>query len=174
MASLRRFLGGGGQKKLVFRSVGTSQAQPIEPQNAFEVSKQHLDLLSLASRSCIRVGQRQIAGEVPRTLMNGPRHLAGGLSRTAMRLERAAVAVLLAGAVADEPILVDTRAWRREVAVRPLQLLAAGTGISVVLVVVGEIGPGKGAVGPGGLIDYRDMRLDAALVHRRREVLSRP
>src|SRR5690606_7162311 len=42
-------LGCGGEVELVFRSVGTAQAQAVQLQDAFEVSEEHLDLLSLAA-----------------------------------------------------------------------------------------------------------------------------
>src|SRR5690606_36510166 len=42
-------LGCGGEVELVFSSVGTAQAQAVQPQDAFEVSEEHLDLLSLAT-----------------------------------------------------------------------------------------------------------------------------
>src|SRR5690606_12525555 len=42
-------LGCGGEVGLVFSSVGTAQAQAVRLQDAFEVSEEHLDLLSLAT-----------------------------------------------------------------------------------------------------------------------------
>ena len=36
-------------QKLIMRTMQTSQAQSIQPQNAFEVSKQHLHLLAFAA-----------------------------------------------------------------------------------------------------------------------------
>jgi len=36
-------------QKLIMRTLQTSQAQSIQPQDAFEVSKQHLDLLAFAA-----------------------------------------------------------------------------------------------------------------------------
>ena len=136
------------------------------------MSKQHLDLLPLSSGGRIRVGQRQIASHIPRAFVDGAWDLPGRLAGTAARLERAAIAVVLAGAVSNETILIDTRAWRREVAVRPLQLLATGADVSVVLVVVSEVGPCEGAVRSGGFIEHRDMRFDAALVHQRCKVFG--
>jgi hypothetical protein len=47
---LRQFpqvLGGGGQQELVFRSAGAAQAQSIEPEDALQMSEEHLDLLTL-------------------------------------------------------------------------------------------------------------------------------
>jgi hypothetical protein len=49
---LRQFpqiLGGGGQKELVFRSAGATQAQSVEPEDALQVSEEHLDLFSFAT-----------------------------------------------------------------------------------------------------------------------------
>jgi hypothetical protein len=42
-------LGGGGQQELVFRSVRPAQAQSVEPEDALQVSKKYLDLVSLAA-----------------------------------------------------------------------------------------------------------------------------
>jgi hypothetical protein len=36
------------EQELVFRSVGTSEAQPVELQDALEMREQHLDLFTLA------------------------------------------------------------------------------------------------------------------------------
>jgi len=47
LRQLPQILGGGCQEELVFRSARSAQAQLTEPENALQVSKQHLDLLSL-------------------------------------------------------------------------------------------------------------------------------
>ena len=39
-------LGGGGEVEFIAGAVWSSETQPIEPQDALEVSKQHLDLLA--------------------------------------------------------------------------------------------------------------------------------
>jgi hypothetical protein len=44
-----QILGYGCHQKLIVRTLQTSQAQSVEPQDAFEVSKQHLDLLAFAA-----------------------------------------------------------------------------------------------------------------------------
>ena len=49
---LRQFpqvLGIGGQKELVFGSARPAQAQSVEPEDALQVSEEHLDLLSFAT-----------------------------------------------------------------------------------------------------------------------------
>ena len=42
-----QILGGGGQKEFVFCSVWAALAQSIEPEDAFQMSEEHPDLLSL-------------------------------------------------------------------------------------------------------------------------------
>jgi len=47
LRQLPQILGGGCQEELVFRSARSAQAQLIEPEDALQVSEEHLDLLSL-------------------------------------------------------------------------------------------------------------------------------
>jgi hypothetical protein len=49
LASFLRFLGGGGQEEFVSRPVWAAQAQSIEPEDALQMSEEHLDLLSFAA-----------------------------------------------------------------------------------------------------------------------------
>ena len=60
-------LGGCCEEELVSGAVGSAEAQPVEPEDAFEVCKQHLDLLSGIARRDIGVG----LGDVPRLLARG-------------------------------------------------------------------------------------------------------
>ena len=49
---LRQFpeiLGGGGQEELVLGSVRPAETQSTEPEDALQMSEEHLDLLSLAA-----------------------------------------------------------------------------------------------------------------------------
>jgi hypothetical protein len=49
---LRQFpqvLGGGGQQELIFGSTRPTQAQSIQPEDALQMSEEHLDLLSFAT-----------------------------------------------------------------------------------------------------------------------------
>ena len=59
-------LGCGGEMELVFCSVGTPQAQAVQLQDAFEVSEEHLDLLSLAARDEICIGRGDFARQIAR------------------------------------------------------------------------------------------------------------
>ena len=47
LANFLRFLGGGAEVEFITRAVWSSQSEHVETQNAFEVGKQHLDLLAL-------------------------------------------------------------------------------------------------------------------------------
>jgi hypothetical protein len=56
---LRQFpqiLGGGGQQELIFGSARPAHAQSVEPENALETSKQHLNLPSLTTRDGVGLG----------------------------------------------------------------------------------------------------------------------
>jgi hypothetical protein len=46
LRQLPQILGGGGQEELVLRSARSAQAQLAEPEDALQVSEEHLDLLS--------------------------------------------------------------------------------------------------------------------------------
>jgi hypothetical protein len=48
LSQFPQILGGGAQQELVFRSARPAQAQSVEPEDALQVSKKHLDLLTLA------------------------------------------------------------------------------------------------------------------------------
>lgn len=85
----------------------------------------------------------------------------------------ATAAVLLAGAVADEAVLIDTAAGLNEVAVARSQALAAPTGVAVVLVIVGEVGAPERAVGPAIIVEHQDVRSDVALMDQPGEHLGR-
>lgn len=63
-------LDGGGEEELVSCAVWTSQAQAIHPEDALEVRKQYLDLLSLAARDQIGVRRGDIASQIPGALMD--------------------------------------------------------------------------------------------------------
>ena len=47
LRQLPQILGGGCQEELVFGSAWSAQAQLTEPEDALQVSEEHLDLLSL-------------------------------------------------------------------------------------------------------------------------------
>ena len=95
---LREFpqvLGGGGQKEFIFSSVWPAQTQSVQPKDALQMCEQHLDLLSLATEKR-RPQSCDCAGHVAGVFVNVPRDLACRRVRTALGLEHAGVAVVLA------------------------------------------------------------------------------
>src|SRR4029077_12454705 len=83
----------------------------IELEDAFEMGKQHLDLLPLAARLEILGRAGEASGDLARSLMHASRHLAARLSGTASGLEGAGLTVGLAGSV--EPHVVFGHAGPR-------------------------------------------------------------
>jgi hypothetical protein len=69
------------------RTLVPMTAEPIELQNALQVSKQHLDLFALAAGRLVALSLGDIACHVASPLMDGAWYLSGGRIRTALRLE---------------------------------------------------------------------------------------
>jgi hypothetical protein len=108
-----------------------------------------------------------------RAFMDGAQELAGRCDWTAARLERARIAVALAGAIAHEAVLVGALPGRRESAMIFLELLATWTGVEVSPMVIGEVGPLEGAVLAPGFVEDRNVRVGPALMHEPAEHLGR-
>ena len=89
-------LSNGGQNKLILGGSWTTQSKSAELQDAFQVRKPHLDLLALAPRLLEALGASERPGNVPGVLMYVTRDLARWLFWTALRFERAYIAVELA------------------------------------------------------------------------------
>jgi hypothetical protein len=88
--SFRQFpqiLGGVGQKEFVFCSVWAALAQSIEPEDAFQMSEEHPDLLSLPARDHVGLGLCDCARLVASGFMNGARDLACRRVRAALLSE---------------------------------------------------------------------------------------
>jgi hypothetical protein len=58
------------QRELELGATGTPQTQAAEPQDAFEMGEQHLDLLAIATRLGKRLGLGETAGDIARGLIN--------------------------------------------------------------------------------------------------------
>ena len=63
-------LGGGGEVELVAGAARTTQSQPVELQDAFEVREQHLDLFALAARGLVSLGLGDVASHVAGALVD--------------------------------------------------------------------------------------------------------
>src|SRR5712672_3960990 len=96
--------------------------------------------------------------------MDGAQDLTGGSVRTATRLQRATLAIQLAGAVAPHAVLIDERA-RHSIDFLPLsEFLPGRADIAVALVVVGKVVAREGAVAALGFVETRDVLLDPAIM----------
>ena len=119
------------------------------------------------------VGLRDVPGHVAGALVDRAQDLAGRRVWAALRLQRAGVAIELAGAVAHEAFGIDTLAVDAEGAAILVELLPARAGVAIAGVVIGEVGAAEGAVAALGFVEDWDMRLDPALMHQPGEVLGR-
>src|SRR5437016_11597417 len=90
---------------------------------------------------------------------------AGGI-RTAPRLQRTALAIQLAGAVAHHAVLVDERARHSIDFLALPEFLPGRADIAVALVVIGKVVAREGAVGALGFVEHRDVRLDPVLMNQ--------
>src|ERR1700683_3985536 len=105
--------------------------------------------------------------------MDGAQDLAGGRVRTALRIQRTALAIQLAGAIARHAVLVDERA-RHSIDFLPLsELLSGRADIAVAFALIGEVVTREGAVDALGFVEHWNVRLDPALMHQPGEVLGR-
>ena len=82
--------------ELIFGSARPAEAQSVEPEDALQMSEQHLDLLSFATGDGVGLGLCSRAGLVASGFVNGARDLARRNVRAAFWLERAGLAVVLA------------------------------------------------------------------------------
>jgi len=106
LGHLAEVLGGSGKEELVSGTVRTSKTEPVKLQNALEVSEQHLDL-PLSPGGDVGVALREIPREIARAFMDRTGDLAGRLARTALFFKHTGPAILLAGRVAHEVVLID-------------------------------------------------------------------
>src|SRR5882672_3270822 len=146
-------LGDGRQNKLILRAAWATQSQPTEPQDALQVCEPHLDLLALASRLLKALGTSERPGDVSGVLMDVARDLARWVFRTALRFERAYVAVELAGTIQKRLALVHS-------ATRP-EPLSAWAVVDVIGRVISKVAAREGAVIPLRFVEHGNMGRDA-------------
>jgi hypothetical protein len=92
--------------------------------------------------------------------MDRAQDLAGGHVGTAPQLQRTAIAVQLAGAIAHHAVLIDERT-RQSVNLLALpEFLPGRADIAIALVVIGEIVARVGAISALEVVEHRDVRLD--------------
>src|SRR5215469_8204607 len=95
--------------------------------------------LTLTARGLVRLGFTNVAGHIAGALMDGARDLPDGRIWTALRLQRTALAIQLAGAIAHHAVFIDERA-RHPIGLLPLPEFFPGRAdVAVALVVIGEV-----------------------------------
>ena len=114
------------------------------------MGEQHLDLLALAAGDGIGLGGGNVARQIPSTFIDGARHLARRLFRTATRLQGASLAIVFARAVEERRAVVHHGSSGR-------QLLAAGAAVGVGRGIEGEVAAREGVIGALGLVEYRNV-----------------
>src|ERR1700716_3758520 len=117
-------LGDGSQNKLILGASGATQAKPTEPQDALQVCEPHLDLLALPSRLLKTLGASERPGDIPSVLMDIARNLARWFLGTALRLERAYIAVELTGTIQKRLALVHGTVRPEPLSVRAVVYVA--------------------------------------------------
>src|SRR5262245_30858837 len=145
-------LGDGCQRELELGATRSAQSQAAKPQDALQVSEQHLDALAVAARLLEGLGLGECTRHVAGLLVDAAQELARRLLRTASRLEGARRAVARAGAV-EQHVVVHDLAGRGEGFERRAD-------VDVALLEEGEVLAREGAVLALGLIDHGDMRSD--------------
>src|SRR5215472_13398975 len=118
------------------------------------MGEEHLDLFALAARGLVGVGFGDCPGEVTRAFVDRSQHLAGWSIGTAVRLERARLAVAHARPVADQIVFRYTGSRRGERSAIVLKNLSSRAVVGVAGVVVGEVLAREGAVGALGLVEH--------------------
>src|ERR1700712_3861259 len=149
-------LSDGGQNKLILGGSWTTQSKSAEFQDALKVRKPHLDLLALTSRCLEALGASERPGNVPGVLMYVARDLARWFFWTALRFERAYIAVELACTIQNRLALVHGAA-RSE----PLSSRAV---VDVAGRIISKVAAREGAIVPLRLVEHRDMWRDALLL----------
>ena len=97
--------------QLILGALGASKTRAVETHDAFEVCKQHLDLLPGIAQDDIGVGD--VAGALPRCFLPRSCDLSSGLTAHASGLQRAGSAILLPDEVLLEALLAKMMADAR-------------------------------------------------------------
>ena len=94
-------LSDGGEQELIASAVHSAQPQASQVQDAFEVSEQHLNFLSIFARLPVKTGLGDAASHIARRFIDAAGDLAVRRVRTAVRLRRAHRAIGSARCVND-------------------------------------------------------------------------
>ena len=118
--------------EFVSRAVRAPQSKTAQAQNALQMREQHLHLLSQPAGDRVLGGPGDRTCPVPGWFEDRPEDLARGLLRAAACLQRAGIAIGLAGPVAEHAVLVSFfLAGLREGPAALLQLFTAWTSVDI-------------------------------------------
>ena len=95
--------------ELIFGAVWSSEAEAVEPDDTFEVGKEHFDLLSGVAGRDIGIGLRDIPCFLSCVFMSRTGYLPGRLVGCASGLQRTCRAILFPGIVFLDAILAERR-----------------------------------------------------------------
>ena len=109
------------------QSQSQSQSQSIRCEYSFEIGKQNLNLFPLSSWCHLIIGPGDISRHIASAFMHGSHDLTGGRIRRTALPKLTSTAVLHAGSVTNEPILVDTGTGRCEIAIGCPELMPPGS-----------------------------------------------
>jgi len=152
LGEFAKVLGGGGEKELVLCARWSAQSQSPQAYDAFEVRKEHLDLLALLAGSFIGRSSDQRSGHIACLFEDAARDLPSRLFRTASGLQRTRCAIEVAGAIQDLVVVDDCAACG--------QCLAAWTIVEVPGFVKLEVGSGECPIIASGFVEDRDVGRD--------------
>src|SRR5262249_39163840 len=110
-----------------------TEGKPIEPKNALQVGKSHLDALAITSRLFESLGANEGSSNIACAFMLIARNLAEGCLGTAARFERARIAIVLSRAIQQRGPFVYKCPGRH-------QLVAGRAHVAVSFGVVAELG----------------------------------
>src|ERR1700681_3739292 len=83
---LLEVLGGCCEKELIARTIRSSESEPIELENAFEMGEQHFNFLAQSTRGAAFPRACDLACHVTGAFIDRSRHVTGRLLWTASRL----------------------------------------------------------------------------------------
>jgi hypothetical protein len=139
LASFLRFWAVAASKNSSRAPRGPRSRRRPEPEDALEVSEQHLELLASVPRAFIGRREGKCPGHVVGVFVEVARDLARGCVRAALGLERTSIAVALAGPIDARALLGDAGAWGGIGAVELHQVLALRAGIAIQLGIEDEV-----------------------------------
>ena len=151
LSEAAQVLGDGRQRELELGSARPAQSQAAEPQDALQVSEQHLDALPVPARLFEGLGLGERPSDIAGVLIHVARDLPRRCLRTASGFQRTCIAVALESEVAKRVVAADSPGGG--------QHFPLGAHIDIALPVEPEVFAAQRTVLALGLVDDGDVRL---------------